>query len=216
VTEVRERREVSERLERALLDADRPAAAAALSEARARDGALGVDRVLVPALERIGTDWERGLLALSQVYMAGRICEDLTDAFVPAAVRPRATPAGLAIAALDDHHLLGKRIVSATVRAAGWPLLDLGHGMTARALAARASEGGIRMLLVSTLMLRAALQVKELVLLLREAPVPVRVVVGGAPFRIDRELWREVGADAMGATASDALDLVERWAESPG
>ena len=207
---------MSERLERALLDADRPAAAAALEEARARDGALGVDRVLVPALERIGTDWERGLLALSQVYMAGRICEDLTDAFVPAAVRPRATPAGLAIAALDDHHLLGKRIVSATVRAAGWPLLDLGHGMTARALAARASEGGIRMLLVSTLMLRAALQVKELVLLLREAPVPVRVVVGGAPFRIDRELWREVGADAMGATASDALDLVERWAESPG
>ncbi|MBI5068066.1 MAG: cobalamin B12-binding domain-containing protein [Deltaproteobacteria bacterium] len=211
-----DREDLSVRLERALLDADRPAAAAALEQARARDGALVVDRVLVPALERIGTDWERGLLALSQVYMAGRICEDLADALTPGTGRRRAVRAGLAIATLEDHHLLGKRIVSATLRAAGWPLQDLGQGMTARALAARVSEGGIRVLLVSTLMLRAALQVKDLVGLLQAAPAPVRVLVGGAPFRIDRDLWREVGADAMGATAGDALDLVEAWAEELG
>jgi methanogenic corrinoid protein MtbC1 len=98
------------------------------------------------------------------------------------------------------------------VRAAGWPLQYLGHGLTAEALAARAAADGVRVLLVSTLMLRAALQVRELVRALRAARAPARVVVGGAPFRIDPTLWREVGADAMGAKASDAPALVERWA----
>jgi len=38
----------------------------------------------------------------------------------------------------------------------------------------------------------------------------IKVVVGGAPFLFDEELWREVGADAMGRSASDAVAIVER------
>jgi hypothetical protein len=34
-------------------------------------------------------------------------------------------------------------------------------------------------------------------------------VVGGAPFRFDDQLWREVGADAMGLSASDALKILD-------
>ena len=206
------REDPSVRLEQALLDADRPAAAAALEAARAREGTSAIDHVVVPALERIGSEWEQGRLALSQVYMAGRICEDLTAAILPLAGPARKGAGDVAIAVLEDHHLLGKRIVAATVRAAGWPLQDLGHGMTADALAERVRDSRIRVLLVSTLMLRAALHVRDLVRLLRRANAPVRVVVGGAPYRIDPELWREVGADAMGVNASDALALVERFA----
>ncbi len=210
------REDLSVRLERALLDADRRGAAEVLAVARTQEGASTVDRILVPALERIGADWEQGRLALSQVYMAGRICEDLAEAIVPPAASTRVAPGALAIAVLEDHHLLGKRIVVATLRAAGWPIEDLGHGMSAQELAARVAGSGIRVLLVSTLMLRAALHVRDLVRMLRAAQAPVRVLVGGAPFRIDRRLWREVDADAMGATASDALALVERHAGEAG
>lgn len=210
------RGDLSVRLERALLDADRRGAAEVLAIARAREGAGTVDRIVVPALERIGGDWEQGRLALSQVYMAGRICEDLADDLEPAAAAARMAPGALAIAVLEDHHLLGKRIVLATLRAAGWPVEDLGHGMSARELATRVAGSGIRVLLVSTLMLRAALHVRDLVRMLRAAPAPVRVLVGGAPFRIDRRLWREVDADAMGVTASDALALVEQHAAEAG
>jgi methanogenic corrinoid protein MtbC1 len=206
----------SVRFERALLDADRRAAGAALEAARAQAGASALDRVLVPALERIGSGWEEGRLALSQVYVAGRICEDLAETILPSARTPRTDAGALAIAVLEDHHVLGKRIVSAVVRAAGWPIEDLGHGLGAEALAARVAGSGTRLLLVSTLMLRAALRVRDLVRFLREAGSPARVVVGGAPFRIDPELWREVGADAMGATATDALRLVERFLGGSG
>ncbi len=38
-----------------------------------------IETIAVPALERIGDDWEKGNLALSQIYMSGRICEELID-----------------------------------------------------------------------------------------------------------------------------------------
>jgi methanogenic corrinoid protein MtbC1 len=204
---------LSIRLERALLDADGPGAAAALEAARAHEGPGAVDRVLVPALERIGTGWELGRLALSQVYMAGRICEDLAGTILPGALAYRAARGRIGIAVLEDHHALGGRIVAATARAAGWPVEDLGHGVGAEVLADLVAGRKIRVLLVSTLMLRAALQVGTLVRRLRSAGAPVRVLVGGAPFRVDRGLWREVGADAMGVTASDVLPLLEGYAE---
>jgi trimethylamine corrinoid protein len=111
--------DLSARFERALLDADRAGAAALLEAARVQEGTGAVDRVLVPALERIGADWESGQLALSQVYIAGRICEELSETILPGAVASRAAPGVIGIAVLEDHHLLGQRIVSATARAAG-------------------------------------------------------------------------------------------------
>jgi len=38
---------------------------------------------------------------------------------------------------------------------------------------------------------------------------PVKVIVGGAPFRFDSSLWKEVGADAFGYNASDAFDIIQ-------
>jgi methanogenic corrinoid protein MtbC1 len=34
--------------------------------------------------------------------------------------------------------------------------------------------------------------------------------VGGAPFLFDDQLWQEVGADAMGSSAVEAVAIVER------
>ncbi len=207
-----DRQDPSVRLEEALLDADRTAAAAVLEAARREQGHGAIDRVLVPALERIGQGWEQGRLALSQVYMAGRLCEELAEAILPSALASRAPPGTIGIAVLEDHHLLGQRIVTATARAAGWPVEDLGHGVGADELAAQVARRGLRVVMVSTLMLRAALQVRRLVEQLRSAGSTAHVLVGGAPFRLDPALWQEVGADAMGITATDALPLLERFA----
>ena len=56
-----------------------------------------------------------------------------------------------------------------------------------------------------------ALKVKELRELLGS---DVGIVVGGAPFRFDPLLWREVGADAFGRTAADAVNIVAHLAEA--
>jgi len=116
---------------------------------------------------------------------------------------------------LEDQHVLGKRMVQAYLAAAGQPVLDLGAGLTAAALAERAAGEGAKVVMVSTLMLRAALRVQDLVEGLRARGCGAAVVVGGAPFRLDPGLWRRVGADAFGASASEAPALAVRLGRRP-
>ena len=61
-------------------------------------------------------------------------------------------------------------------------------------------------------MLRSALRVRALRAALDALGVHPFLIVGGAPFRFDAALWREVGADGCGHSASDAVTLVERYA----
>lgn len=192
--------------EQALLQADR---ATATRIARSVPPGGMADELLVPALERIGAAFERGDVALSQVYLAGRLCEALLDE-VPATPTDDAAPRPkIGVAVLEDHHVLGKRMVLSVLRAAGWSPVDLGHGMRVAELARRAREERLEVLLVSVLMLRAALRVKELVAALAaDGGPPLPVIVGGAPFRLDPELAREVAATAVGRTAGEAPALV--------
>lgn len=54
-----------------------------------------VEQVVVPALEQIGGAWDAGSVALSQVYMSGRFCEELVDRTLPPQRPGPKTPATL-------------------------------------------------------------------------------------------------------------------------
>ena len=161
-------------------------------------------------LERVGHLWEEGRISLVELYGAGRAAEVATELLEPLPRTRQAGDARVAIAVLEDQHVLGKRLVAAHLRAGGVALLDLGVGLSAPVLVAQALEARVDVLLVSTLMLRGALKVHDVVRRLRDAGSAMRVVVGGAPFRLDPELYLEVGADACGRSAGDALALVHR------
>jgi methanogenic corrinoid protein MtbC1 len=199
----------------ALLAVNRVQAAAILQEAATEQGPLPAFEALVPpALEQIGAAWEKGECALAQVYMSGRICEALADALPPApaqtAGQDGSQPA-IAISVLDDYHFLGKQLVRTVLRTAGWTVQDYAQQSVA-SLVAKVVANRVDILLVSTLMLPSALRVAELMTQLRTAAPGVRVIVGGAPFRFDPLLWQQVGADAMGYNASDAIALVRQMA----
>ncbi|TYC59645.1 cobalamin-binding protein [Zoogloea oleivorans] len=171
---------------------------------------LVVDQIVVPALEQIGLAWEQGDIALSQVYMSGRICEELVEQVLPPSDPDRKHQPRSAIVVLSDYHMLGKRIVYSQMRASGFELFDYGR-MDVDELVERVLAGNIRVLLISVLMLPSALKVGQVCARLKAAGLPVKVVVGGAPFLFDDKLWSEVGADAMGRNAAEAVTIVERW-----
>ncbi len=169
-----------------------------------------VEQVVVPALEQIGTAWHEGSVALSQVYMSGRFCEALVDRVLPPSDPDRKHQPRSAIVVLSDYHDLGKRIVYSVMRASGFEIFDYGR-MDVDALVERVMTDRLRVLLISVLILPSALKVKEVCAQLKARGADVKVVVGGAPFLFDDQLWNEVGADAMGQSASDAVAIVERW-----
>ncbi|MFW5855403.1 MAG: cobalamin-binding protein, partial [Thermodesulfobacteriota bacterium] len=73
-------------------------------------------------------------------------------------------------------------------------------------------EDEVELLLISALMLPSALRVEKVKDLLDRFGSRTQIVVGGAPFRIDPQLGREVGADAVGNSAADAVAIIERFA----
>jgi methanogenic corrinoid protein MtbC1 len=168
-----------------------------------------VEQVVVPALEQIGGAWDAGSVALSQVYMSGRFCEELVDRTLPPSDPDRKHQPRSAIVVLSDYHDLGKRIVYSVMRASGFELFDYGR-MDVEALVDRAIADRIRVLMISVLMLPSALKVREVCSLLKARGSNARVIVGGAPFLFDSQLWQEVGADAMGSSAAQAVSIVER------
>ncbi|MCK9579782.1 MAG: cobalamin-dependent protein [Methanoregula sp.] len=204
-------------MQNALLAVDRVRAGRIVKEACTTGSPfVCMETLVVPALEEIGRRWENGDVALSQVYMSGRICEEIVDRMLPPGDSRRVNQPKMAIAVLEDHHTLGKRIVVSVLRAGGYEIADYGHGVTVDDLVLQVTRDNVQILLISTLMLPAALRAKEAILQIRKALPGTKVIVGGAPFNFDPVLWQEVGADAMGRTASDTLGLVKAMAGSEG
>ncbi|MCE1204621.1 MAG: cobalamin-dependent protein [Holophagaceae bacterium] len=202
------------RFEEALLSMDRLLCRSLLHEAMADDGGLaGIEKVVGPSLAHIGDRWEAGELALTQVYMGGRICEDLLGEFCPPEGPQSAGGPRIGVAVLLDHHQLGKRIVTSALRAGGFRVLDFGQGLDPGELARRVRREPVAILMVSVLMFNSALHIRELREALGEGPDRPRLVVGGAPFRFNPALWQEVGADAVGHTGVDAVHIAQRILE---
>ena len=180
-----------------------------------------IEQVVVPALEQIGAAWEAGSVALSQVYLSGRFCEELVDRALPPSDPDRKNQPRSAIVVLSDYHMLGKRIVYSVMRASGFELFDYGRMDVDELVAvsythldelvARALADKIRVLLISVLILPSALKVRDVCDRLKAAGSGIRVLVGGAPFLFDDRMWQEVGANAMGRSAAEAIAVVERW-----
>jgi methanogenic corrinoid protein MtbC1 len=195
----------------ALLSLDRLAVKRIISESRGSESPIhNLEELIVNAFEQIGKGWEEGKVSLAQVYMSGRICEELIDTILPPGGLKRKHQPRMAIAVLDDYHLLGKRIVYSILRASGFELLDYGHGITAEELVKRVCEDRVEVLFISVLMLASALGVKDLRRMLAERDIHAKIIVGGAPFRFDSHLWKEVGADDIGLIASDAIAILDR------
>lgn len=204
-----ELKELSEKLERAFLMLDKTGATKIIDDSLHLGTPIDIAGELISrTLQKIGDSWEEGKLALSQVYMSGIISEELMDKVLPPKSPSRISQPKMAIATFEDFHLLGKRIIYSTLRASGFELIDLGGGLSVEKLLEIIEIEKIKILLLSVLMLPSALRIKDLKK--RLAGSDVKLIVGGAPFRFDPHLWKEVGADGFGMDSTEAITIVNK------
>lgn len=167
-----------------------------------------IEDLISPALQNIGNKWEKGIVSLAQIYMAARICEDFLDKLIPFNEIKRKDQVKIAITVLEDYHGLGKKIIQMLLHTSGYDIIDYGLGISLEDLITHVKKDKIEILLISTLMLRSALKIKNLTEKLKEIGLNTKIIVGGAPFNFDRELWKTVGADFYGRNASEAIQLI--------
>ena len=160
--------------ERSLLLMDKVSAEQIIFEAATKAPPAAIASELVAeALSRIGDAWGEGKVALSQVYMSGVICEEIIDKILPPAHEQRISHPPMAIGVFEDYHVLGKRIVCSSLRSAGFELEDWGSGLTVETLIELVRMKSIKILLLSVLMLPAALHLAKLVEALRGSGVKI-------------------------------------------
>jgi len=201
---------LSKKFESALLEINRIKAAEIFNKCFQEKNSFEIlENVAIKTLERIGEGWEKGDISLSQVYMSSIICEELIERYMPKlGVKLKDTPK-IAIGVLMDQHSLGKRIVYSIIRTGGFEVLDLGQGLSVDDLARKTIDNHVEVLLISTLMLSSAIKVKEVKEKLIAQGATTKIIAGGAPFRLDSNLWKRVGADADGKNASTIIKTIE-------
>lgn len=170
-----------------------------------------IDDLISPALQNIGNKWDKGIVGLAQIYMAARICEEFFDKLISFKEIKRKDQVKIAIAVLEDYHGLGKKTIQMLLHTSGYEIIDYGLGISIEDLLRNVKRDNIELLFISTLMLRSALRIKDFIDKKNEAELNVKIIVGGAPFNFDTELWKVVGADAYGRNPSEVLPLLSEF-----
>jgi methanogenic corrinoid protein MtbC1 len=109
--------------------------------------------------------------------------------------------------AAGDLHSLGKRIVMGCLKALMVEVDDLGVNVPAEKFVDAAVAGNAQVIAVSAMMVHTATGengARKVRALLKEKGLEsqIKIVVGGAPYRFDNELYKTVGADGW---ASDGI-----------
>lgn len=167
-----------------------------------------IEEMLYNVFLNIEKKWDEGELSLSHLYLSSIICEELLTYLEEKREFKYSKNYNIAIVTLEDNHALGKRIVSSILRSNGYLIEDFGHGIHVMDIITKIIEFKTKILLVSVLMYPSALKVKELKEELKRNNLDTKIIVGGAPFIMDNNLWKYVEADAFGITASDSIALI--------
>ena len=194
----------------ALISVDKETVTELLTVEYSKTGFLGTGEVLTQALEDIGNGWDQGSVSLAQVYMSGIIAEEIVKKIFPQNEAVVNTLPVLGTAVFLDYHGLGMTIVKSLVKSKGYPVIDMGLGADMDLIVETILEKNIQILLLSVLMLPSALAIKELKEELDKKSPGVKLVVGGAPFRLDETLGTKVGAQAYCKNAGEIFGVLNR------
>lgn len=192
-----------------------------LAEAQVRAaGDLGpfYAQVVTPALREVGRLWETGLLSVAGEHracaVARRTCDVLNHLLVPFQHRKGRV---VVSAAPEEWHDLGARILADLLAGDGWAVDYLGANVPARDLLELVRQVRPRVLALSLTVPFNLQEVRDLAGQVRAehgAGAP-RILLGGALFAQDPDLWRRLDADGHAATADGALALLEQWWREP-
>ena len=112
--------------------------------------------------------------------------------------------------AYEDHHSLGRQLVSIGLKAEGCKVIDLGLSVSNERFVEAAREHQADVIGVSALLLHTAVWIPKLKQSLQQRGLGhVKVIAGGAPFLVDPHLSTQFGADGVAATPSQAGRLVK-------
>lgn len=170
---------------------------------------------LSPVLEDIGGRFQRLEIFLPELATSGEIVQRISDEVIRPAVEATAGQAPLMGKVLlgtvqGDLHDIGKNIVALMLSVNGFEVVDLGTSVPPLEFVNRAAQEKADIIGMSALLFTCLPYMKDVMDYLDGTGVRDRyaVIIGGAPTT--PEYAEEIGADAYGANAAEAVDICKR------
>jgi len=169
-----------------------------------------LDDGLIAGMTVVGDRFRAHEIFLPDVLLAAKAMYAGMDELRPLLVREGVPSIGKVVIGTvrGDLHDIGKNLVGIMLKGAGFDVIDLGHDVAPEKMVRAAEEQGAAVIGMSALLTTTMPVMRETVDLLRERKLgAIRTVVGGAP--VTEAFAREIGADAYGFDAANAVDVVK-------
>jgi 5-methyltetrahydrofolate--homocysteine methyltransferase len=165
---------------------------------------------LIAGMDVVGEQFRKREIFLPDVLLAARAMYAGLDLLKPLLAREGVPTAGRVVlgSVQGDLHDIGKNLVGIMLKGAGFEVIDLGNDVPAERFVDTAVERGASVIGLSALLTTTMPAMKDVVDLVRGRGLggQIKVIVGGAP--VSAAWAREIGADAQGYDAANAVERV--------
>jgi 5-methyltetrahydrofolate--homocysteine methyltransferase len=170
-----------------------------------------IDMSLVPAMDIVGDKFQKNEFFIPELLVSARAMEGCMKILQPLLVAGDVQPTGVFMigTAKGDLHDIGKNIVAAMMKGAGFEIIDLGIDVAPEKFVQAISEKKPDVVGLSALLTTTMRAMKETIEEMKKKGVRdhVKVIVGGAP--LTQAYADEIGADAYGRDAADAVKIAK-------
>ena len=173
-----------------------------------------VEKGLAKGINKVGDDFAEEIVFLPELIMAADVMKagmKILDEKIKADGKERKSLGKIVLGTVKgDIHDIGKSVVAAVLQANGFDVVDLGIDVDEDTFIQSVMENDADCLGMSTLLTLPLMVMGEVIGKMEEKGLRrnVKIIVGGCP--VTQEFADEIGADAVGFDAKDAVRKVNR------
>lgn len=174
-----------------------------------------VEQFIVPALNKVGEDYEKQVLYLPQLIKSAEAAQSSFEVLKLAMIQNGGTHQGgpkvILATVHGDIHDIGKNIVKVILQNYGFTVIDLGKDVAAEEVVKAALKHQVELVGLSALMTTTVTSMKETIECLNREYPECKVVVGGAVLTPDLATF--VGANFYAKDAMETVRIAQRFFE---
>ncbi|MHC4641827.1 MAG: corrinoid protein [Planctomycetota bacterium] len=164
---------------------------------------------LIAGMDVIGGRFKKNEVYIPEVLIAARAMKMAMEILEPELAKAGVKPRGkfLVGTVQGDLHDIGKNLVAMMLKGAGFEVIDLGVDIKPEKFVEQARATGAEVVGMSALLTTTMPSIEKTLKALKEAGVPAKVMIGGAP--VTQGYADKIGADGYSADAASAVDLAK-------
>ena len=175
-----------------------------------------VEESIVPALNKVGEDYEKEILYLPQLIKSAEAAQSSFEVLKLALMNkgtenPSKGPKVILATVKGDIHDIGKNIVKVIMQNYGFEVIDLGKDVSYEEVLEAVRKHNVKLVGLSALMTTTVTSMAETITCLKEEVPECKVVVGGAI--LTEELAQFVQADFYAKDAMETVRIAKTYFE---